>query len=75
MSTHPKISVVVPSFNQVEYLELALRSIIDQEYPNLELIVIDGGSTDGSPDVVRKHESHMKFWCSEPDGGQTLGII
>jgi len=75
MSTYPKISVVVPSFNQVEYLELALRSIIDQEYPNLELIVIDGGSNDGSSDVVRNYESHMKFWCSEPDGGQTLGII
>jgi len=71
----PKISIVVPSFNQAKYLELALRSIIDQAYPNFELIVIDGGSTDGSPDIIRRYESHMKFWCSEPDGGQVPGII
>jgi glycosyltransferase involved in cell wall biosynthesis len=71
----PKISVVVPSFNQAKYLELTLRSIIDQAYPKLELIVIDGGSKDGSPDIIRKYKSHMKFWCSEPDGGQVPGII
>ena len=71
----PKISVVVPSFNQAKYLELTLRSVIDQAYPNLELIVIDGGSTDESPEIIRKYENHIKFWCSEPDGGQTYGII
>jgi glycosyltransferase involved in cell wall biosynthesis len=75
MSTLPKISVVVPSFNQAKYLELTLRSILDQSYPNLELIVIDGGSTDESPDIIRKYEGSIKFWCSEPDGGQTQGII
>jgi glycosyltransferase involved in cell wall biosynthesis len=75
METMPKISVVVPSFNQAKYLELTLRSILDQQYPNLELIVIDGGSKDESPDIIRKYEKHMKFWCSEPDGGQTQGII
>ena len=75
MTTFPKISVVVPSFNQAKYLELALRSILDQDYPELELIVIDGGSRDGSVDIIRKYEQHMKFWCSEPDGGQTQGII
>lgn len=75
MTTLPGISVVVPSFNQAKYLELTLRSILDQNYPGLELIVIDGGSKDGSVDIIRKYEKHMKFWCSEPDGGQTQGII
>src|ERR1035438_8618883 len=75
MNKPPKISVVVPSFNQARYLELALQSIFDQGYPDLEIIVIDGGSNDGSADIIRRHEQHMKFWCSEPDGGQTQGII
>ena len=73
--TFPTISVVVPSFNQAKYLELTLRSILDQDYPELELIVIDGGSKDESPEIIRRYEQHMKFWCSEPDGGQTQGII
>lgn len=71
----PKISIVVPSFNQAKYLELTLRSIIDQAYPKLELIVIDGGSKDESPEIIQRYKSHMKFWCSEPDGGQVPGII
>jgi glycosyltransferase involved in cell wall biosynthesis len=75
MKPLPRISVVVPSFNQAQYIELTLRSILDQAYPELELIVIDGGSKDGSVDIIRKYERHMKFWCSEPDGGQTQGII
>jgi glycosyltransferase involved in cell wall biosynthesis len=75
MKALPKISVVVPSFNQAKYLEQTLRSILDQQYPNLELIVIDGGSKDESPDIIRKYEQQIQFWCSEPDGGQTQGII
>jgi glycosyltransferase involved in cell wall biosynthesis len=75
MKDLPKISVVVPSFNQAKYLDLTLRSILDQNYPGLELIVIDGGSKDGSANIIREYEQHMKFWCSEPDGGQTQGII
>jgi len=75
MEKLPIISVVVPSFNQAEYLEQTLRSILDQNYLELELIVIDGGSADGSVDIIRKYERHLKFWCSEPDGGQTQGII
>ncbi|MFZ1085834.1 MAG: glycosyltransferase family 2 protein [Terracidiphilus sp.] len=75
MKTLPKISVVVPSFNQAQYLELTLLSILDQNYPNLELIVIDGGSKDNSPDIIRKYAQHMKFWCSEPDGGHPEGLI
>jgi len=75
MKALPKISVVVPSFNQAEYLELTLRSILEQNYPNLELILIDGGSSDGSVEIIRKYEKQIAFWCSEPDGGQTRGII
>ena len=52
MNTLPKISVVVPSFNQAKYLELTLRCILDQSYPDLELIVIDGGSKDESPEII-----------------------
>jgi glycosyltransferase involved in cell wall biosynthesis len=52
MKTLPKISVVVPSFNQAKYLELTLRSVLDQQYPELELIVIDGGSKDENPDII-----------------------
>ena len=75
MNELPKISVIVPSFNQAKYLELTLRCIFGQSYPNLELIVIDGGSKDDSPEIIRKYEKHIKFWCSEPDGGQTQGLI
>ena len=75
MNPLPRISVVVPSYNQAQYLELTLRSILDQDYPNLELIVIDGGSKDESPEIIRKYQQHMKFWCSEPDGGQSKGIV
>ena len=75
MSNLPKISVVVPSFNQAQFLELTLRSILDQQYPNLELIVIDGGSTDESPAIIGRYAEQIAYWCSEPDGGQTQGII
>lgn len=71
----PSISVVVPSFNQAAFIEATLRSILDQGYPDLELIVIDGGSTDGSVDVIRKHESSISYWVSEPDAGQTDALI
>ena len=70
-----KISVVVPSFNQAKFIEETLRSVIVQDYPNLELIVIDGGSTDDSVSIIKKYEKYITYWVSEPDGGQTKGLI
>jgi hypothetical protein len=66
----PKISLVTPSFNQTDYLRHTLESVIRQNYPNLEYIVLDGGSTDGSLEVIRSYEDKLTFWRSKPDGGQ-----
>lgn len=70
----PTLSVIVPSFNQAQYLEETLLSILDQNYPGLELIVIDGGSTDGSVDIIKKYADRMAYWVSEPDRGQSHAI-
>jgi glycosyltransferase involved in cell wall biosynthesis len=67
---YPKISVVVVNFNLAAYLDDALRSVVDQAYPNLELIVVDGGSTDGSQAVIERYRSHITYSVSEPDQGQ-----
>jgi glycosyltransferase involved in cell wall biosynthesis len=71
---YPKISVVTPSYNQGQFLEETILSIINQGYPNLEYIVIDGGSTDNSVDVIKMYESSITYWVSERDGGQSEAI-
>ena len=70
----PPISIVVPVLNQGGSLEAALRSVLLQGYPDLEIIIIDGGSTDGTLDVLRKYEPWLGYWVSEPDRGQTHAI-
>lgn len=70
----PRITVVVPSFNQGRFIEQTLRSVLDQNYPDLELMVMDGGSTDETLDVIRKYESRLACWVSEKDCGQTDAI-
>lgn len=69
LEKYPKITVVTPSFNQGAFLEYTILSILDQGYPNLEYIIIDGGSTDNSVEIIKKYEESFAYWVSEKDNG------
>jgi len=71
---YPKISVITPSYNQGEFLEETIRSVLLQKYPNLEYIVIDGGSQDHSVEIIKKYEQYLTYWISEPDRGQSHAL-
>ena len=72
--SHPKISIVTASYNQGQFIEETIQSVFHQNYPNLEYIIIDGGSTDNSVEIIKKYEKHLKFWVSEKDSGQAHAI-
>jgi len=70
----PKITIVTPSYNQGQFLDDTIQSVLGQGYTNLEYIVMDGGSTDNSVEIIRRHEKHLAHWVSAPDGGQAAAI-
>jgi glycosyltransferase involved in cell wall biosynthesis len=74
MSALPRITLVTPAYQQKPFIEDTLRSVIEQRYPHLEYLVLDGGSTDGTVDIVRRYEQDITYWCSQPDGGPYAAV-
>lgn len=70
----PTVTIVTPSFNQGKYLEQTINSVLTQQYPNLEYVVMDGGSTDNSVEIIKRYERYLTYWTSEPDNGQCDAI-
>jgi len=74
MTDKPLVSIVIPSYNQAAYLEEAIQSVLAQSYKPIELLLIDGGSEDGSLEIIRRYKKEFAYWQSQPDKGQTDAI-
>lgn len=70
----PRITIITPSYNQGQFIEETIQSVLGQQYPNLEYMIIDGGSNDNTVDIIKKYEKHISYWCSEKDFGQANAI-
>src|SRR5262245_51432908 len=68
-SNLPKVSIIIPSFNQGQFLEASIRSVLEQNYPNFECIIVDGGSKDESVEIIKKYQDRLAWWVSEKDKG------
>ena len=69
-----RVSIITPSYNQAKYLERTLQSVLKQDYEDIEYIVMDGGSTDGSVEILQRYADRLTYWESNPDNGQTDAI-